>query len=117
MKDPDDSQNYFPENEKNVEMYNNYKKDRLTYIEIAKAMTFSQPNIEKPDKVEPLDSIDLQYQIEFDRIEDNNKKDKFILLNQSGEVEDDEAIFRRKMKALQMTKEEQGPVFPQKTSL
>ena len=97
-------------------MYSNYKKDRLTYYEIAKAMTHSQPNIEKPDKIEPLDTIDLQYQKEFDRIEKGKDKD-LLLLNQSGEVEDDEAIFRRKMKAHQMEREEQGPVIPQKTSL
>ena len=39
LKEPDDSKNYFPANEKNVEMYNNYKKDRPTYFEIAKALT------------------------------------------------------------------------------
>jgi hypothetical protein len=41
MKCPDASHNYFPENVKNVEMYKNYKKDRMTYYEIAKAMTYS----------------------------------------------------------------------------
>ena len=79
-------------------MYKTYKKERPTYYEIAKAMTFSQPNIEKPEKVEPLDTIDLQYQMEFDRIENNNKGEEMLLLNQSGEIEDDDAIYRRKMK-------------------
>jgi hypothetical protein len=42
-----------------------------------------------------------------------------LLLNQSQEIEDDEAIFKRKMKKLQMEKEEQGPVIemPPTTSL
>ena len=80
-------------------MYNNYKMDRPTYYEIAKALTFSQPNIEKPEKIEPLDSIDLQYQMEFDRIEKNkNGEEDILLLNQSAEIEDDDAIYRRKMK-------------------
>ena len=81
-------------------MYNNYKKDRPTYYEIAKALTFSQPNIEKPEKIEPLDSIDLQYQMEFDRIEKNKNGEDILLLNQSAEIEDDDAIYRRKMKQL-----------------
>ena len=58
--------------------------------------------------------------MEFERLDKTkNPKDGIILLNQSGEIEDDDAIYKRKMKKLQMEKEEQGPVLeaPMKTSL
>ena len=36
--------------------------------------------------------------MEFDRIEKNKNEENILLLNQSAEIEDDDAIYRRKMK-------------------
>jgi hypothetical protein len=36
--------------------------------------------------------------MEFDRIEKNKNEENILLLNQSAEKEDDDAIYRRKMK-------------------
>ena len=84
-------------------MYEIFKSDRQTYFMIANQI--SGNGLGAPgggDQVSP--EIDQQYQIEFDRLEADFKRNKIdnyknngLLLNQSSEIETHDQIFRRKL--------------------
>ena len=80
-------------------MWSLFKKERPTYYSIARAMTLNQPELEATINTfedNPMSNIDFEYQIEFDRLDDEYKKKnkkrkadlkllKYINLDVSGE--------------------------------
>ena len=74
LEDPENC-NYFPTCEENNQMYEIFKSDRQTYFMIANQI--SGNGLGAPgggDQVSP--EIDQQYQIEFDRLEADFKRNK-----------------------------------------
>ena len=71
LKEPDGTVNYFPESSANEEILDQYRNDRLTYFAILEAMLGKQPGLQNPGKFmdDPMNDIDLVYEMEFDRLE------------------------------------------------